>query len=93
MIKLFSTNGLEYEWGKCCSFQLADGQEIPAISKLYCFVDLVPMKTALTFHVLDCNIPCILGLTFLQTVNLITDLTNCSVQVSMALALCPLEVG
>ena len=85
-------NGLEYKQGKWFSVQLADGQEVPAVGKLHCLVDLGPMKTALTFYVLDCNIPCVLGLPFLQTVNPIIDWVNHSVQVSMVSGFCPLEV-
>ena len=44
---------------------LADGLEVPAVGKVCCFVDLGPMKTALTFYVLDCNVPCVLGIPFL----------------------------
>ena len=59
------SNGLEYEKGKWFSVQLADGQEVPAVGKLCCLVDLGPMKTVLTFYILDCNVPCVLGLPFL----------------------------
>ena len=59
------SNGLEYKQGKWFSVQLADGQEVPAGGKLYCLVDLGPMKTVLTFYILDCNVPCVLGLYFL----------------------------
>ena len=34
------------------------------LGKFICFVDLGPMKIALTFYVLDCNIPCVLGIPF-----------------------------
>ena len=85
-------NGLEYKEGKWFSVQLADGQEVPAVGKLCCLVDLGPMKTALTFYVLDCNIPCVLGLPFLQIVNPIINWVKRSVQVSTVLGFCPLEV-
>ena len=55
-------NGLENEWGKWFSIQMAEGQEVPAVSKLRCLVDLGPMKAALTFYVLNCNLLCLLGL-------------------------------
>ena len=50
------------------------------------------MKTALTFYVLDCNILCVLGLPFLQTVNPIIDWVKHHVQVSTVLGFYPLEV-
>ena len=55
------------EFGDCAQFgvRLADGQEIQAIGKFRCFVDLGPMKTALDFHVLECDVPCVLGIPFL----------------------------
>ena len=57
-------NGLEYKEGKWFSIQLVDEQEVPAVGKLYCLVDLGPIKTELTFYILYCNIPCVLGLSF-----------------------------
>ena len=44
---------------------MADRLEVPAVGKAHCFVDLGPMKTALTFYVLDCNVSCELGIPFL----------------------------
>ena len=44
---------------------LADGLEVPEVGKVRCFVYLGPMKTALTFYMLDCNVPCVLGIPFL----------------------------
>ena len=35
------------------------------MGKVKYFVDLVPMKTALTFHVLQYDIPCVLRILFL----------------------------
>ena len=81
------------EWGKWFSVQLVDGQEVPAVGKLFCLVDLRPLKTALTSYVLDCNISCVLGLSFLQMVNLIINWVNHSVQVSMVLGLCLLVIS
>ena len=69
-------NSIEYESGDWFSVRLADGQEVPVVAKLRCFVDLGPMKTALTFYILDCSVPCVLGLPFLQTVNPTIDWTN-----------------
>jgi len=71
--------GLVYESSKHFDVRLADGQEVPAIGKIRCLVDLGPMKTALTFHVLQCDIPCVLGIPFLQAVNPIIDWVNRSV--------------
>ena len=85
-------NALEYKKGDWFSVQLADGQEVPAVGRLCCFVDLGPLEIALTFYVLDCNVPCVLGLPFLQTVNPTIDWKNRTVQVSTMLGLCPLEV-
>ena len=45
--------------------QLADRLEVLAVGKMYCFVNLGPMKTSLTFYVLNYNIPCVLGIPFL----------------------------
>ena len=83
-------NGLEYKQGKRFSIRLADKQEVLTVGKLYCLVDLGSMKTALTFYILNCNIPCVLGLPFLQTVNPIINWVNYSVQVSIFLGFCPL---
>ena len=57
-IDWYVQNGLEYEWGKCFSVQLADGQEVPAVGKLHCLEGLGPMKTALTFYILECLYVC-----------------------------------
>ena len=85
-------NGLEHKEGKWFSIQMADGQAVLAVGKLFCLVDLGPMKTALTLYGLNCNIPCILGLPFLQIVNPIIDWVKHCVQVSTISGLCPLEV-
>ena len=66
-------NGLKHEQGKWFSVLLADGQEVSAVGKLRCLVYLGPIKTVLTFHVLYCNVPCILGLLVLQMDNSIID--------------------
>ena len=58
-------NGLRWDSAEQFGVHLADGQEVPAVGKVKCFVDLGPMKTALTFHVLQCDIPCVLGIPFL----------------------------
>ena len=50
------------------------------------------MKTKLVFHILDCNVPFILGLSLLQMVNPIMDWMDHSVQVSTLLGFCPLKV-
>ena len=57
-------NGLDYKLGKWFSIQLADGQEVPAVGKLCCLVDLGPMKMTLTFYILGCNVPYSLALLF-----------------------------
>ena len=44
--------------------------------KLSAFVDLGPMKTTLTFHVLQCDIPCVLGILFLWTMSPTIDWLN-----------------
>ena len=85
-------NELKVENGETFGVWLADGLEVPAVGKVYCFVDLGPMKTALTFYVLDCNVPCVLGIPFLQTVNPTIDWVNRSVKVSTVLGESPLEV-
>ena len=56
---------LKVENGKIFGVQLADGLKVPAVGKMRCFIDLEPMKIAITFYVLDCNVPCILGILFL----------------------------
>ena len=85
-------NKLKVENGETFGVWLADGLEVPAVSKVRCFVDLGPIKTALTFYVLDCNIPCVLGIPFLQTVNPTIDWVNHSVKVSIVFGESPLEV-
>ena len=55
-------NGLEYKWGKWFSVVLSDGQEVLAVGKLCCPIDLGPMKIVLTFYVLDCYVQFSLGL-------------------------------
>ena len=57
-------NGPKYEWGKWFSDQLADRQEVPTVGKLHHLIDLGPMKMVLTLYILECNIPCVLGLPF-----------------------------
>ena len=84
-------NGLEYEQGKWLSVQLANIQEVPAVGRLCYLVDLGPMKTVLTFYVLDCSILCVLGLPFLEMVSPIIYWVNYSVQISIVLGFCPLE--
>ena len=85
-------NGLQFDSTEHFSVRLADGQEVSAVGKVKCFVDLGPMKTALTIHVLQCDIPCVLGIPFLQTVNPTIDWVNCKVQVCTVSGLSPLEV-
>ena len=85
-------NELKVENGETFGVRLADGLEVPAVGKVHCFVDLGPMKTALTFYVLDCNVPCVLGIPFLQMVNPTIDWVNHSVKVSTVLGESPLEV-
>ena len=85
-------NELKVENGETFGVWLADGLEVPAVGKVRCFVDLGQMKTALTFYVLDCNVPCVLGIPFLQTVNPTIDWVNHSVKVSTVLGESPLEV-
>ena len=58
-------NGLKFDSTEYFSIYLADRQEVSAVEKVKCFVDLGPMKTTLTFHVLQCDIPCVLGIPFL----------------------------
>ena len=66
--------------------------EVPAVGKVCYFVDLGPMKTALMFYVLDCNVPCVLGIPFLWMVNPTIDCVNHSVKISTVLGKSPLEV-
>ena len=47
------------------SIRLADGQNTFAMGKVKCIVELGPIKSALTFHVLQCDIPCVLEIPFL----------------------------
>ena len=42
-------NGLKVDSTEHFSVYLVDGQEVSAVGKAKCFVDLGPMKTALTF--------------------------------------------
>ena len=58
-------NGLKVDSTEQFSIYLADRQEVSAVGKIKCFVDLGPMKTALTFHVLQCDILCVLVIPFL----------------------------
>ena len=58
-------NGLKFDSTKHFSIHLVDKQEVSAVGKVKCFVDLGPMKSAITFHVLQCDIPCISGIPFL----------------------------
>ena len=58
-------NGLKFDSTKHFYVYLADRQEVSAVIKVKFFVDLGPMKTALTFHVLECDIPCISEIQFL----------------------------
>ena len=85
-------NELKVENGETFEVQLADGLDVPAFGKVHCFVDLGSMKTALTFCVLDCNLPCVLGIPFLQMVNPNIDWVNRSVKASEVLGKSPLEV-
>ena len=58
-------NSLKVDSNELFSVHLADGQEVSAVGKVKCFVDLGPINTALTIHVLQCDIPCVLGISFL----------------------------
>ena len=58
-------NSLKLNSTEHFSIYLADEQEVSAVGKVKCFVDLGPMKTALAFHVLQCDFPCVLGILFL----------------------------
>ena len=46
------------------------------VGSIRSFVNLGPMTTALTFLVLDCDVPTILGMPFLGTVNPTIDWVN-----------------
>ena len=85
-------NKLKVKNGKTFGVWLADGLEVPAVGKVRCFVDLGPMKTAQTFYMLDWNVPCVLGIPFLQMVNPTIDWVNRHVKVSTVLGASPLEV-
>ena len=85
-------NELRVKNGETFRVWLADGLEVPAVGKVRCFVDLGPIKTVLTFYILDCNILCVLCIPFLKMVNLTIDWVNCSVKVSTILGKSPLEV-
>ena len=58
-------NGLKFDSTEHLSVRLADRQEVSAVGKFNCFEDLGPMKTAFTFHMLQCDILCVLGIPFL----------------------------
>ena len=58
-------NSLKLDSTEHFSVYLVDVQEVPTVGKVKCFVDLGPMKTALTFYMLQCDIPCVLGIEFL----------------------------
>ena len=58
-------NGSEFNSTKHFSVYLADEQEVSSVGKVKCFVDLGPMKTALSFYVLRCDILCVLRIPFL----------------------------
>ena len=85
-------NELKIENGKTFGVRLADGLDVLAVGKVRCFVNLRPMKTALTFCVLDCNVPCVPGIPFLQTVNPTIDWVNRSVKISTVLGESQLKV-
>ena len=58
-------NSLEFNSTEHFSIYLADKQEVSAVGKVKCFVYLGPMRTVLTFHVLQCDISCVLVIPFL----------------------------
>ena len=58
-------NGLKIDSTEHLSVCLADRQKVSTVGKLKCFVDLGSIKTALTLHMLQHDIPCILGIPFL----------------------------
>ena len=90
-----SHNFLAFDWHQKNEFKvenretfkvwLVDGLEVPAVGKVRCFVTLEPMKTVPTFNVSDCNVAYVLGIRFLQTVNLTINWVNRSVKVSTVL--------
>ena len=58
-------NGLKFDFMEHFSVCLVDRQEVSAVENVKCFVYLGHMKTALiTFHMLQCDIPCVLGILF-----------------------------
>ena len=60
----YKANGLKFDSTEHFSVYLAFGQEVTAVRKFKCFVDLDPIKTALAFYVLQCDIPRVLGIPF-----------------------------
>ena len=58
-------NGLKLDSTGHIAVYLADRKKVSAVGKAKCFVDLGPIKTVLTFHMLQCDIPCVLGIPFL----------------------------
>ena len=61
----YQVHGLKYNPNKHFGVCLENRQEVPAVAKVKCFVDLGPIKTAFIIYMLHCNIPCILGILFL----------------------------
>ena len=57
-------NGTKFKTSETFGVQLAHELEVPEVGKVHCFVDSGPMKTGLIFHVLDCNVLYVLGISF-----------------------------
>ena len=57
-------NGLKFDSAEHFGVYLADRQEVSAVGKVKCFLGLGHMKTAVAFYVLQCDIPCVLGILF-----------------------------
>ena len=57
-------NSLEFDSTEYFIVYLADGQGVSAVKNIKFIVDLGPKKTVLTFSMLQCDIPYVLGNSF-----------------------------
>ena len=58
-------NDLKFDSIEYFSIHLPDRKEVSPVGKVKSFVDLSPMKTVLSFYMLQCNIPCVWAIPFL----------------------------
>ena len=83
---------LKVEKGETFGVWLADRLEVSKVCKVCCFFDLGTMKIAPIFCLLNCNVPCVMGIPFLYMVNPTKNGVNYSVKISTVLEYSPLKV-